>query len=126
MSEAMKVRATAMGFLGKLRMPGEVFVIDSEKAFASSWMEKVDEAVKETAAPALQFAVKHVGGGNWIVVKNEDDSRASRMFKKGAKGEAEGLAQAEAERLNAGGQMLLDAVPQQDAPPAGDGNLPDA
>lgn len=126
MSESIKVRATAQGFLGKLREPGEVFVIDSEKAFAGSWMEKVDGAVKETAAPTLQFAVKHVGGGNWIVVKNEDGSRASRMFKKGAKGEAEGLAQAEAERLNAGGQMLLDAVPQQETKQVGDVNLPDA
>lgn len=126
MSEAIKVRATAMGFLGKLREAGEVFVIGSEGAFAGSWMERVDAKVEETAAPTLKFAIKHVGAGNWIVVNNEDDSRASRMFKKGAKGEAEGLAQAEAERLNAGGEMLLEAAPQQDAPPAGDANLPDA
>lgn len=126
MSEGIKVRATATGFLGKLIEKGEVFTISNEEAFAGSWMEKVGAAAKETAAQSLPFGIKHVGGGNYIVVKNDDDSRASVMFKKGAKGEAEGLAQAEANRLNAGGDMLLDAAPQQETDQKGDVNLPDA
>lgn len=125
MSEGIKVRATATGFLGKLIEKGEVFTISDEQAFAGSWMEKVGATEKVTAAQALQFGIKHVGAGNWIAVKNDDDSRASRMFKKDD-GNAKDLAQAEANRLNAGGDMLLDAAPQQETEPKGDVNLPDA
>lgn len=125
MSEAIKVQATAQGFLGKLIEKGEVFTISDEQAFASSWMQKVDAGAKETPPQELLFGIKHVGAGNWIAVKNDDDSRASRMFKKDD-GNAKDLAQAEANRLNAGGDMLLDAVPQQETDPKGDVNLPDA
>lgn len=125
MSEAIKVRATAQGFLGKLIEKGEVFTISGEAAFAASWMQKVDATEKVTPSQVLQFGIKHVGAGNWIAVKNDDDSRASRMFKKDD-GNAKDLAQAEANRLNAGGDMLLDAVPQQDDAAKGDVNLPDA
>lgn len=125
MSEAIKVKATAQGFLGKLIERGEVFTISGEEAFASSWMQKVDATEKETPPQVLLFGIKHVGAGNWIAVKNADDSRASRMFKKDD-GNAKDLAQAEANRLNAGGDMLLDAAPQQDDQAKGDVNLPDA
>lgn len=126
MSEGIKVRATAQGFFGKLIERGEIFTIGTEEAFAGSWMERVGAGAKEAPPQALPFCIKHVGGGNYIVVKNDDDSRASVMFKKGAKGEAEGLAQAEANRLNAGGAMVLEAAPQQETEPKGDVNLPDA
>lgn len=125
MSEGIKVRATAQGFLGKLIEKGEVFTISTEEAFAGSWMEMVGAAEKVTSQQVLQFGIKHVGAGNWIVVKNDDDSRASRMFKKDD-GNAKELAQAEANRLNAGGDMLLDAAPQQETEPGSDVNLPDA
>ncbi len=37
----MKVKVTKIGFYGKLRKIGEEFDIENEKAFSSSWMEKV-------------------------------------------------------------------------------------
>ncbi|MGL4315339.1 MAG: hypothetical protein ACRCTL_01795 [Pseudomonas sp.] len=125
MSEAIKVRATAQGFLGKLIEEGEVFTISTEEAFAGSWMEMVDATEKVTPSQVLQFGIKHVGAGNWIAVNNADDSRASRMFRKDD-GNARDLAQAEANRLNAGGAILLDAVPQKEDVSNDDVNLPDA
>lgn len=43
----MKVKATKVGFYGKLRAVGEEFVIKNEKALGS-WMKEVKE-VKEPA-----------------------------------------------------------------------------
>lgn len=119
-----RVRALALGFMGRLIEAGEVFTIQGEQEFAASWMEKVDAGVQETEPVRLKYGIKSNGGGRWIVVNNDDDSRASVTFKPD-QGDAKALAQAEANRLNAGGELLLDATPQQ--PDAdGGGNLPDA
>ena len=62
---------------------------------------------------AALFAVKHGGAGNWVVERIADGSRASVVFKK-ADGEAKEKAEAEAARLNAGGEINLggtDAAP---------------
>lgn len=119
-----RVRALALGFFGRLIEAGEVFTIQSEQEFAAKWMEKVDAGTQETEPAKLKYGIKSNGGGRWIVVSNEDDSRASVTFKPD-QGDAKALAQAEANRLNAGGELLLDAVPQQHDADGG-GNLPDA
>lgn len=83
------------------------------------------------AEAAGQYAAKHHGGGNYIVELVADGSRASIVFKK-SDGDAKAKAEAEAVRLNAGGEIDLggtDAAPSsaQVDPPAGDsGDLPDA
>lgn len=126
------VVAKALGFLGCLREKGDQFAIPSEEAFAPSWMEKLEgEEAKEAARkepPALDFIIKHVPAGNWVVL-DKQGNRASRLFKKD-EGNAKDLAQAEAVRLNAGGAPVLDAVPTPEPPESGgseDGdNLPDA
>lgn len=106
------VVATAMGFYGCLRERGSpAFEISGEEAFAPNWMERVDAATARqpqegAGQPELEFTVKHVPAGNWVVVDKEGN-RASRVFKKD-EGEAKGLAQQEAIRLNQGGDKVLD------------------
>lgn len=112
MSKKIMVVATAMGFFGCLRDKGDKFDIVSEEAFAGSWMQKLDgeEAKKaaETSPPALDYTIKHVPAGNWVVL-DKDGNRASRVFKKD-EGNAKDLAQQEAVRLNAGGTPVLDTA----------------
>lgn len=112
------VVATAQGFLGCLRSKGDEFTIDSEEAFAPSWMERLDgeRAATVTSAPAatLAYTIKHVPAGNWAVVDSEGN-RASRVFKKD-EGIPKELAQQEAARLNAGGQPVLESLPTSTAP----------
>lgn len=112
----IRVRATAQGFMGRLVDAGEVFTIESAAAYAPSWMEKVEADTAETAQQILKYGIKSNGGGRWIVVSNEDDSRASIAFKPNPddKEEAKALAQAEANRLNAGGTPVLESAPQQE------------
>jgi hypothetical protein len=117
---AIRVRATAQGFMGRLIERGEVFTVASEEAFASKWMEKVN--APETPLPELKYGVKSNGGGRWIVEALADGSRASVAFTK-EQGDAKALAQAEANRLNAGGELVLavtDGLPSsgQDEPEA--------
>lgn len=121
----IKVTATARGFFGRLIEAGETFSIDSDDQFAESWMKKAGEGA-EVQAPALQYVAKHHGGGSWVVIDLATQELASVVFKKGATGEAEGLAKAEANRLNAGGTMLLESSPAT-AQEEGTGvELPDA
>ncbi len=40
-AKPISVVATATGFYGELRKPGDTFVIKDEQAFSDSWMEKV-------------------------------------------------------------------------------------
>lgn len=109
---AIRVRAKAQGFLGCLREKGDEFNIPSEEAFASNWMERLEgkAATKDPDGPAgggaHDFTVKHVPAGNWVV-QDKEGNRASRVFKKD-EGNAKGLAEAEAIRLNAGGEKVLD------------------
>lgn len=116
------VIAKAMGFFGRLIEQGERFSVPDEEAFAPSWMEKVkdDQAAAPTsAAPStgLRYVAKHIAGGSYAAVDSETGNRASRLFKKD-EGNAAGLAQEEANRLNAGGEILLDvASPATSAPP---------
>jgi hypothetical protein len=121
----IRVRATAQGFSRRLIERGEVFTIDSAAAFSPNWMEKVGADTEETETQTLKYGIKSNGGGRWIVVNNDDDSRASIAFKPD-QGDAKALAQAEANRLNAGGTPLLESAPQQEDGHKADESLPDA
>lgn len=87
----------------------------------------------DSAAGAEQYRAKHNGGGNWLVERIENGARSSVIFKKD-EGDAKAKAEAEAARLNAGGEVELggtDAAPSsaQGDPAAGaeqSGALPDA
>lgn len=121
----IKVTATARGFFKRLIEAGETFSIDNDDQFAESWMKKADEGA-EVQAPALQYGAKHHGGGSWVVIDLATQELASAVFKKGATGEAEGLAKAEANRLNAGGTILLEASPATAQEEGTGADLPDA
>lgn len=121
----IKVTATARGFFKRLIEAGETFSIDNDDQFAESWMKKAGEGA-EVQAPALQYGAKHHGGGSWVVIDLATQEMASVVFKKGATGEAEGLAKAEANRLNAGGTMLLEASPATAQEEGTGADLPDA
>ena len=105
------VQATQMGFFGSLRSIGEKFKVQNEEAFAANWMERLEPkeaaAVESQAADVagLDFIVKHVPAGNWVVL-NKDGERFSRVFKKD-EGNAKELAEQEALRLNAGGTPVM-------------------
>lgn len=105
------VRAIQTGFLGSLRFVNDEFLCPDEEAFAPNWMERLTqkEAAKAVSNPpadtGLGFTVKHVPAGNWAVV-NKDGDRVSSVFKK-EDGNAKELAQAEALRLNAGGEPVM-------------------
>ena len=101
------VRAIAQGFMGRLIERGEVFTVASEEAFTPKWMEKVD--APETPLPDLKYGIKSNGGGRWLVELIADGSRASVTYNK-EQGDAKALAQAEANRLNAGGELVLPAT----------------
>ena len=133
--QPIRVRATATGFCGQLLEKGAVFHIADEAAFAASWMERLDPQdaapAVETNANALTYSIKHVPVGSWVVVDAEG-KRASVVFKK-ADGDPKALAQAEAIRLNAGGELVLDGPTGGGAPPTEpapavetDPTLPDA
>lgn len=121
----IKVTATARGFFKRLIEAGETFSIDNDDQFAESWMKKAGEGAG-VQAPALQYGAKHHGGGSWVVIDLATQELASVVFKKGATGEAEGLAKAEANRLNAGGTMLLEASPATAQEEGTGADLPDA
>ena len=130
------VMATQTGFLGSLRFVNDKFICQDEDAFAPNWMERLE--AKEAAQAAnesetdtgLGFTIKHVPAGNWAVV-NKDGERVSTVFKKDD-GNAKELAQAEAIRLNAGGQPVMPgpsgggAKPETADEDQEDPNLPDA
>lgn len=129
---------------GRLVSPGEVVTLEPGVE-PGRWLKLVAEdaptvvvaAAAPAAAPAAgaaQFAAKHngvgVGVGNYVVVRVADGSHASQVFKKDD-GQAKERAEAEAERLNAGGEIAIapvaapSATGQEGLPPIGDG-LPDA
>jgi hypothetical protein len=56
-----------------------------------------------------KYKAKHNGGGRWVVENTEDGSRASVVFEKDD-GDAKAKAEAEAARLNAGGEISLGAT----------------
>lgn len=105
------VQATQMGFLGSLRFVNDEFMCPDKEAFAPNWMRRLEPEEVAKAAQAsnddvgLGFTVKHVPAGNWAVV-NREGERVSTVFKKDD-GNAKELAQAEAVRLNAGGQPVM-------------------
>lgn len=120
--------------------PGEVVTL-APGITPGRWLKPVAEdapavpvPVAAPAAGATQFAAKHngvgVGVGNYVVVRVADGSHASQVFKKD-EGQAKERAEAEAERLNAGGEVAIApiaapaATGQEGLPPTGDG-LPDA
>lgn len=104
------------------------------------WLVKVGEAVAAPAAvapaPTGGFTIDHISRGDYVVL-GADGSRSSVVFKNtGVQGEAKQLAEAEAVRLNAGGDIKLEAKEpaasssgQDDAPTGtqpGVDDLPDA
>ena len=123
---AIAVTATARGFFKRLIEAGETFAIDTDDQFASSWMEKAEEGAEPASAPVLQYGPKHHGGGSWVVIDLTTEQLASVVFKKGATGEAQALAQAEANRLNAGGELLLETSPAPAQEEGTGADLPDA
>lgn len=129
----MQVRATQRGFYGSLREVGDEFeLFEPETDYAESWMTPVDgeapkaavPAVKSEEAKAPRYSINHVGGGNWEVL--ESGERVGEMYRK-ADGDAKEKAQAEADRLNAGGEpsKAEEPPPEQSEPETSDG-LPDA
>ena len=122
---AILVTATARGFFKRLIEAGENFAIDTEEQFAESWMQKAGDGA-QVHQSALQYGAKHHGGGSWVVVDLATEELASVVFKKGEKGEAEGLAKNEANRLNAGGTILLEASPVPAQEEGTGADLPDA
>lgn len=77
------------------------------------------------ASTVAAFEAKHIAGGRYAVVQISDGSRASKLYSKD-EGDPKALAEAEAERLNAGGQLDLGSLPEPSPEPEGGGNLPDA
>lgn len=102
---------------GRLYHPGSFFVGDV--GIPGKHLREVGGAVQASAPAGKQtstaelFKAKHngpgVGAGNWAVEKIEDGSRASVVFKKDD-GDAKAKAEAEAARLNAGGEIDLGAT----------------
>jgi hypothetical protein len=99
------------------------------------WLVLVEGEALAAAPAAGQnsplFSSRHVGGGNWVVERVADGARVASFGK--TDGDAKALAAAEADRLNAGGEVIpvsTDAAPSsgQDDPAAGasGSELPDA
>lgn len=97
------------------------------------WLKPVGDARKPSSSavldPGALYAAKHVGGGHYHVELIASGDRASVLFKRDD-GDAKEKAEAEAARLNAGGDLQLEA---EDEPPAKeelpggqDDDLPDA
>lgn len=133
-------RVTELSYInGRLYQKDEVVTLEIDSPGRN--LELVSGVAVDAAAPvaapaagAAQFAAKHngvgVGVGNYVVVRVSDGSHASQVFKKDD-GLAKERAEAEAERLNAGGEIAIAPVAapvttgQEGMPPTGDG-LPDA
>jgi len=104
---------------GRIVLPGlgdESIITLAEGIRPGRWLEPLDVA---PVAASPQFAAKHHGAGYYIVVQVADGACASRVFRKD-EGDAKALAQAEADRLNAGG------LPDAPDAPEDSTNLPDA
>lgn len=143
MTKRYEVTHVAHYIGGRLVSPGEVVTL-ATGITPGRWLKLVAEdapaapvPVAAPAAGAAQFAAKHngvgVGVGNYVVVRVADGSHASQVFKKDD-GQAKERAEAEAERLNAGGEVAIapvaapvipGATGQEGLQPTGDG-LPDA
>lgn len=120
------------------REPGETVTLPAGVK-PGRWLKPLASAAAAVKADdsAERYRVRHsgqgVGPGNWVVERIEDGARASVIFKKD-EGDAKAKAEAEAARLNAGGEVELggtDAAPSsaQGDPAAGaeqSGALPDA
>lgn len=107
----IKVKATAPGFYGCLRDVGDEFNVVDEESLGN-WMERLSGG--ETPLSQLgarSFAAARTGGGRFLV-KDEKGQVVGDFT--GSKAEAE----AEAARLNAGGE--LNPAPASDTPPPGD------
>lgn len=97
------------------------------------WLKPVGQVVaQDEQQDGEQYAADHISRGDYCVVRVADGSRASVVFKNtGKQGEAKGQAEAEAARLNAGGEPAMEPLTepahdeQQDGG-AGGTNLPDA
>lgn len=86
--------------------PGETVTLP-EGVKPGRWLVPAGAVVAEQGpVVADKFRAKHNGGGRWIVENVEDGSRASVVFEKD-EGDAKAKAEAEAARLNAGGEIKL-------------------
>lgn len=60
----IKVIATARGYHGQFREPGDEFEVENEQAFSDKWMEKLDgKRVKRIAGPSAQTTGNNPIGG---------------------------------------------------------------
>lgn len=91
------------------------------------WLQPLDATSVATTVnreAAKAFEAKHIAGGRYAVIQISDGTRASRLFT-AEDGDAKAAAQAEAQRLNEGGQIDLGTLPADGGDGAGD-SLPDA
>jgi len=103
-----QVRAVRPGFFHVVREIDDVFEITGP---VPKWCEAVGSKaaaakLQEEIAPTDRgFKIKHMPPGNWAVV-DKDGVAVGQLFKRDAadKDKAKADAQAEADRLNAGGQ----------------------
>lgn len=115
--------------------PGEVVTLP-EGVKPGRWLKPVVEAAKAATSSATVsgFTIDHISRGDYVVL-GADGERASIIFKNtGTQGEAKQLAEAEAARLNAGGEVNLGGSDAATSSAQGDssagtqqaGDLPDA
>lgn len=131
------VVATAQGFYGHLRDPGEQFEVtvheDDEAQGQAKWYREVDKSgdvvltKEEKKDPSLKpvipsapfgpaveiYKAKHNGGGNYIVI-DADGTQVGEPFAKvvGDNGAAKMQAQQSADAMNRGGGQATISPPQ--------------
>lgn len=113
----MQVTAKERGFYGGgIKDPGDTFVLTDKKHFSDQWMVTGTEASAKDAPKFTGYVAARSAGGKFVV---KDAAGQMVGTFSGTKAEAE----AEAERLNQGG----DIAPAKDAQDDGnDSDLPDA
>jgi hypothetical protein len=115
---------------GRLVYPdqGEASIVTLEKGIEPGKYLVEVGASAPAAAPqevVLTYSAKHIGRGDYVVERIADEARVSKVFSNtGVQGEAKEQAEAEADRLNKGGELSLEPTP--DPVPGGDADLPDA
>lgn len=72
---------------------------------AGRWLKPLDDQQGADSAPTEKFKARHNGGGRWVVEDTDNGSRVA-LFEKD-EGDAKAKAEAEAARLNAGGEVGL-------------------
>lgn len=91
----------------RLVQPGETVTLP-DGVEPGRWL--LEAGAAQEAKSAAKYRARHngpgVGAGNWVVENIDDGSHASVVFNK-VDGDAKAKAEAEADRLNAGGEISL-------------------